>query len=340
MKIVQYGKWKIAVDVEKTKEYYRNYVIDENQMHRNFAEYCKSMLAEEREFFDSFGINPECCEVTHLGVSKKKEAPCGGYYLICGKYLEHPPEVLITADEFAANNFECDIEDPRIQIGIFQFDFQCEENVFKLIPEDMPEGFICIRFWCEDLRWLLREKPEEVMYEPPKFWEIGRRIKEYLQSKREMRKYFEDCRQKFKQKFDGLGIEYSELSVGEYKKYKKLWADTYAPADAEKRKIEQLCVQNAEYSTYLWHIFSYEFLNAETDDAPRLYDVADKKECMLISNGPSLGFKLKNADLLTADVLNEFDDVTVTASDFSWTYSKTHEEYCGPYYYKRLCPIK
>ena len=335
MKIVQYGKWKIAVDVEKTKEYYRNYVIDENQMHRNFAEYCKSMSAEEHEFFDSFGINPECCEVTHLGVSKKKEAPCGGYYLICGKYLEHPPEVLITADEFAANNFECDIEDPRIQIGIFQFDFQCEENVFKLIPEDMPEGFICIRFWCEDLRWLLREKPEEVMYEPPKFWEIGRRIKEYLQSKREMRKYFEDCRQKFKQKFDGLGIEYSELSVGEYKKYKKLWADTYAPADADKRKIEQLCVQNAEYSTYVWHIFSYEFLNAETDDAPRLYDVADKKECMLISNGPSLGFKLKNADLLTADVLNEFDDVTVTASDFSWTYSKTHEVYCGPYYYKK-----
>ena len=122
MTIVQYGKWKIAVDVEKTKEYYRDYVIDENQMHRNFAEYCKSMSAEEREFFDSFGINPECCEVTHLGVSKKKEAPCGGYYLICGKYLEHPPEVLITADEFAANNFECDIEDPRIQIGIFQFD--------------------------------------------------------------------------------------------------------------------------------------------------------------------------------------------------------------------------
>ena len=81
--------------------------------------------------------------------------------------------------------------------------------------------------------------------------------------------------------------------------------------------------------------FSYEFLNAETDDAPRLYDVADKKECMLISNGPSLGFKLKNADLLTADVLNEFDDVTVTAADFSWTYSKTHEVYCGPYYYKK-----
>lgn len=335
MKIVQYGKWKIAVDVEKTKEYYRNYVIDENQMHRNFAEYCKSMSAEEREFFDSFGINPECCEVTHLGVSKKKEAPCGGYYLICGKYLEHPPEVLITADEFAANNFECDIEDPRIQIGIFQFDFQCEENVFKLIPEDMPEGFICVRFWCEDLRWLLREKPEEVMYEPPKFWEIGRRIKEYLQSKREMRKYFEDCRQTFRRKFEELGIEFLEINARGYKIYKQKWVDTYAPADADKRKVEQLCVQNAEYSTYLWHIFSYEFLNAETDDAPRLYDVADKKECMLISNGPSLGFKLKNADLLTADVLNEFDDVTVTASDFSWTYSKTHEVYCGPYYYKK-----
>ena len=26
MKIVQYGEWEIAVDVEKTKEYYKNYI--------------------------------------------------------------------------------------------------------------------------------------------------------------------------------------------------------------------------------------------------------------------------------------------------------------------------
>ena len=32
----------------------------------------------------------------------------------------------------------------------------------------------------------------------------------------------------------------------------------------------------------------------------------------------------------------EFDvDVTIVDSEFSWTYSKTHEENLGPYYYER-----
>ena len=335
LKIVKCGKWMIAVDVEKTKEYYRNYVIDDDQTHRNFAQYCKTMSDEERDFFESFGITPECCKVTGIGVSRKREAPCGGYYLFCGSYLECPPEEWISAQEFAANNFESNVEDPRIQIGMFQFNFNHE------CPEDyvgdgcFPEGFLCVDFWCDELRWLLKEKPEEIMYEVAKPWEIGKRIARYFRSKRQARQYFEECRQTFRRKFAELGIEFSEINARGYKNYKQKWVDTYAPTDADKRKIERLCVQNAEYTTYLWHIFSYEFLNAETDDAPRLYDVANKKECMLISNGPSLGFKLKNADLLTADVLNEFDDVTVTASDFSWTYSKTHEVYCGPYYYKK-----
>ncbi len=335
MKIVQCGKWKIEVDTQKTREYYRNYVINESQMNRNFAEYCKSLSDEEKEFFEAFGITPECCEISHIGVSKKKEAPCGGYYLICGKYLEYPPEVLISAEEFAKNNFECDIEDPRIQIGIFQFDFQCEDRTFKIIPEDIPEGFICVRFWCEDMRWLLKEKPEEVMYEPAKPWEIGKRTVQYLRAKRQMRKYFEDCRQRFVRKFDGLGIGYSEMNAREYKKYKKLWVDAYAPADADKKKIGQLCVENKKYSTFLWHIFSYEYLKADTEEAVLLYDASIKKECTLISNVNLLGFRLTDADGLTSEILSEFEDVTVTACDFSWTYSKTHEEYCGPYYYKK-----
>ena len=31
MNIVKYGKWEISLDVEKTKEYYQNYVINNNQ---------------------------------------------------------------------------------------------------------------------------------------------------------------------------------------------------------------------------------------------------------------------------------------------------------------------
>ena len=50
-----------------------------------------------KSFFESFAIVPQCCEIEHIGVSKKKEFPCGGYYLICGRYLKYPKEELISS---------------------------------------------------------------------------------------------------------------------------------------------------------------------------------------------------------------------------------------------------
>ena len=151
MNTVKYGKWEIAVDIDKTREYYKSYVLNESQANRSFAEYCKVMSVEERAFFDSREITPECCEIEHVGVNKKNEFPCGGYYLICGRYMSYPKEELLTVDDLIEKDFEDDREDPRVDIGLFQFDFQCEDYEFKEIPEDMPDGFICVRFWCENM---------------------------------------------------------------------------------------------------------------------------------------------------------------------------------------------
>lgn len=170
MKIVQYGEWKIAVDVEKTKEYYVRYQQNNSQANRNFAEYCKHLTPQESAFFDAFGIDPLCCEIQHIGANRKGGFPCGGFYLVCGSYLEYPPENLITVQELAENDFEDDRPDPRIDIGMFQFDFQCPDYEFSFIPDDIPDGFLCIRFWCKNMKWLLAEKPEVMMYEPPRFW--------------------------------------------------------------------------------------------------------------------------------------------------------------------------
>ena len=74
MKTVKYGDWKIAVDIEKTKEFYSNYVINDTQANRNFAEYCKNLTAEEKGFFDSFGITPECCDIHHNGVNNNAKS--------------------------------------------------------------------------------------------------------------------------------------------------------------------------------------------------------------------------------------------------------------------------
>lgn len=85
---------------------------------------------------------------------------------------------------------------------------------------------------------------------------------------------------------------------------------------------------------FLWHIFSYEFLISETKPE-EYYNNTNKSDCLIISNVEDIGFCLKNADQLTADILEEFVDVTISAKDFSWTYCKTHESMCGPYYYKK-----
>ena len=40
------------------------------------------------------------------------------------------------------------------------------------------------------------------------------------------------------------------------------------------------------------------------------------------------------AKLNTANALDEMTEIYVVAPDFSWTYIKTHESMCGPYFMK------
>ena len=335
MNTIEYGKWKIAVDAEKTKEYYEGYIVTENQANRNFSKYCRSMSSEEKAFFESFGISPECCEIEHIGVNKKNEFPCGGYYLICGEYLERPEEELLSVEELEENDFEDDREDHRINIGMFQFDFQCEDYEFKNIPEDMPDGFICVRFWCEEMQWLLEEKPESdmIMYEPPRFWELTRIIKEKMAFKKQRLLDLEERRSEFRALFESFGIEYSELNAKEIKKYKCNWISSLSPDFADKKEIQRLCLSNRKYTPFLWHIFSFEFLRSEAD--PReCYSNADKNECIVISNVDPIGFYITDAGKISAEMWDDFIDITISSADLSWTYCKTHESVCGPYFYK------
>lgn len=336
MKIVQYGDWKIAVDIDKTMQYYDRYEKTDNQANRNFAEYCKNLSADEKAFFDAFGIDPVCCEISHCGADKKGNFPCGGYYFICGKYLEHPPENLITVEELAAKNFIDDRPDPRIYLGLFQFDFQCEDYEINGIPEDMPEGFICINFWCEDMKWLLSEKPEVIMYEPPRFWEIHKKIKQRIDARKMQIADLEETKAEFESFFEKESIKAEPLSKKEIKAHKKEWINRFSPADADIKNIEKLCLKSRKYNTYLWHIFSFEFLNCVTnEEAEKLFDKENKLACILVNNEDNIAYRLENAQSLTAQMLKQFVDVTITAADFSWTYSETHEGMCGPYFYKK-----
>lgn len=335
MKIVQYGDWKIAVDVDETKQYYSKYKIIDTSANRNYAEYCKIMSEEEKNFFSSFGINPICCDIEHIGVSRKGEFPCGGYYLVHGSYLEYPSENLISIEELAENDFIDDRPDPRIDIGIFQFDFQHEDYEIKDIPEDIPEGYICIRFWCEDMKWIIDEPCDVKMYEPPRFWEIHKKINEIISHKKEEKDYRAKQIKELEDMFCRLNISYAMLTKKEVGQYKKKWLEKFAPDDVKMKELRKLCLSSHKYSTFLWHVFSWGYLECvEGDEADNLYCNSAKDDCVILINTDSIAYRMINAEALTHEILKKLIDVTVTSSDFSWTYTKTHEEVCGPYFYE------
>lgn len=102
--------------------------------------------------------------------------------------------------------------------------------------------------------------------------------------------------------------------------------------------ISKSDIKNYVKSTgnFIWHIFSWELLNENQyltgKDAKEAYDRVDKSGAVYIE-----WFKDKNTkdlvnDLNTAKALDEFVEVYVVGKNFSWTYIKTHEEVCGPYF--------
>lgn len=325
MNIVQYGQWKIAVDIEKTKQFYANYKQTNTQANRNFTECCKNLTDEESAFFDSFGIDPVGCEIKTPGVSRKKIFSCYGIYPICGKCIETPPD------------FRTNRGDYTIHIGNFQFHVFPYRDAWVMI--NCPEGFIAIQFINTSMQWLLKEKPEIRLDESPRFWKIIKkkykelisqdpiikRRKEYIKSATKWNILF----------FDNLNIKAIPLKKNHFKKYKQKWVDNFSPVDADRNMVREVCIQSSRgFGTYLWHIFSFKILNCKMgEEASALFDKELKKACVFIDNECELMYKLETAENLTAEMLEDFDDITITAEDFSWTYTKTHEK--DMYFYKK-----
>ena len=326
-RIVNIGQWKFSVDVEKTEQYYNEYKITDTQANRNFAKYCADMPEVEKDFFDLFSVNPICAEINHIGVSKKNQFPCGGSYLFYGECLEKPKSIEVDLET------DNDIEDESEiypEIGNFSIQFELPEEYF---PEDeIPEGCVRIEFWSENMVWMLDEECEEKMYEPPKFWEIGRMISEFIQQRKDNKEESERIKRNYENIFIGCKADFEMLNKKDYKKYKKQWVEQYAPTE----KIKKEYLRSSNFMAYLWHMFSFCFLDCiEGENACELFNQVNKTECVIISNIDYIAYKLKNAGGLTDDKIDDFVDITITASDFSWTYSKTHESDMGPYFYKK-----
>lgn len=110
------------------------------------------------------------------------------------------------------------------------------------------------------------------------------------------------------------------------------WIKHFAQG-VSKRDLEKQVVATGNY---LWHIFSWDLLDENAflagDSARRAYNQADKRDAIYIEWFEDEETKMLSAKLHNATALDKMTEAYVVAADFSWTYMKTHESLCGPYF--------
>lgn len=100
--------------------------------------------------------------------------------------------------------------------------------------------------------------------------------------------------------------------------------------------VDPAVLEEIFYDQFRWHLFSYEKLNAKTGDAAAAA-LAEKqvRSVFVFFQHSDEAFELVEAyDLTAADVESLGDDVYIFDPNGCWTYVKTHEAFCGPYFFQ------
>ena len=113
-----------------------------------------------------------------------------------------------------------------------------------------------------------------------------------------------------------------------------IWLSKFG-SDIPKAKINKYVEKTGNY---IWHIFSWGLIPEEKyysgNRAKIEYDSIDKSGAWYIEWFEDDRAHQIIPKLKTAKDLDEFIEIYVMAKDFSWTYIKTHEDSCGPYFMK------
>lgn len=110
------------------------------------------------------------------------------------------------------------------------------------------------------------------------------------------------------------------------------WLSAFAEG-VDKKLIKKHVTSEGNF---LWHIFTWcEVPCLEGDEAKEAFDALEYTEAYKFIDGFSNRIKNKGTvgKLSAEEVDNDpAADVYIVATDFSWTYVRTHEEgLCGPY---------
>lgn len=345
MPVFEYGDYKIQIDAQATKAYMQGLAEESTQADRNWQKYVQQEMTDaEKTFFASLQIDPEMLQVDgDLYQNKRWECTLSAY--IIGEFVSYP-DILADFSNFSPNAAAAGKTMPGdITVGHF--------NVHINTPQewepgcDMPENAICIDIKAAGLPWLLNEKCEnrQLPAWAGQMWLLFSGIVSFLPNR-----IADLCARRRAKKALKAGLEKLQsrcsvscqiLSQKEVMHYKKRWFAAFCPPDAQKEAYA-LCVDNREFATYLWHLFSFEILKS-ADRSDEKFASVHKEECTLfLSCGQEMAVHLSAAQNITKQDLSElcentfgWSDFVVTADDFSWTYAKPHEEDLGPYFYQK-----
>jgi|GEM_PF-1207802 len=336
MRIVSCGEWTFEVDVEATEEYYRRFSVDpNNKVYRNFKKNFEEITEEEMHFFRSFGIDPLCFNVNvdDSGISIMSGS---GHHLFFGKRFEGS-ETDLTENTIPYNPI-ITLRGLGCYVGRFTFTFHDKDTRWpEIIPDDMPDGCICIHTQIE-LPWLLRKREGKgIVQFPLEKWQVLKRLRKHMKRRSANRSYDKKAKETFENALKQMNIEYTVMSRREVSSYMKQWFMEYLPPYADEKEMERLCLSGGEYCPLLWHMFTYGGIGDEEGDrAKECFDEQEKGECVILLENLQLGFIVKDGSRLTSEAMDLYEETYVTAKDYSWSYVHTHEDgWIGPFFHCR-----
>lgn len=112
------------------------------------------------------------------------------------------------------------------------------------------------------------------------------------------------------------------------------WTKIFATSVSKENR------NHVRFDQYKWHLFSFELLDALTEDAARTaFDICPKDTAYFFFQHTKEAYLVENAHLLKAEDFDHsfipYPDIYIFSAEGKWTYIHTHEPYCGPYFYKR-----
>ncbi|MFT8320268.1 MAG: DUF4275 family protein [Bacillus sp. (in: firmicutes)] len=114
---------------------------------------------------------------------------------------------------------------------------------------------------------------------------------------------------------------------------RKQWEDHFFDHLSENEK-KAIYLHNE--GGFLWHVFSYEKkLCLKERQADIAFNREPKKSCFVFYQRGADAIIIENAEALTADDFINEKDIYIVDKEFKWTYVRTHESLCGPYFSRR-----